>query len=361
MITKNNLKEHLEKLLQDVTPGDMQTITNRIGEHITYSLQHYDELDEDAKRSTDNCVDAIKKHSAHLLQQLPDTKTKRRLARLHASSIGKHFNIGDHINELETPVKNMDVGLREYVRISSEGLKYISDFIFDITQKHIQGSSTFAQLSLLMLCVNELLVTLHLLKHKYVNQAYSHIRTVFEHLDKIELFRVQPKWADAWVGDDEKLKWKELRPAEVRKKLGKKKYDPIYSLFSSLGVHGSFNAVKIQSSRKAKKEGDSRPCLSFWVGGTPFEHNTVWANGFAVYALYSVLLQLMRSFEPRLDTEEGMEILEKIFTELKAYVLNHFLSWAKKVKLETNDFEEFLQKKSWSSIKNQSAIVKDSR
>jgi len=350
MITKKDLTEHLKKLLYNVTPGDMQAITQKIGEHLIYSAQHYDELDEEARKSTDEAMEVIKQYNAQLLTQIPDSKIRRQLARLHASSTGKHFDIEAHIKELESSSEKIDADLRECVRIFTDGLKRINGFMFDITQDSLQGSANFAQISLLMLCVNELLVTLHLLKHRYVNQAYSHIRTTFEHLDKIELFRVVPKWADVWMGDDEKQKWNELRPAEVRKKLGKDKHDPIYSLFSSLGVHGSFRAVQLQSERKIKSQEKEKLSITFWVGGTPFEHNTVWANAFAIYALYSVLLQMMRSFEGRLNAEEGIEVLKTIFEELKSYILNYFLVWAKKVKLSTGDFEYFLNNKSWGSI-----------
>lgn len=358
MITKDDLRKHLEKLLLNVTPGDMQTITQKMGEHLAYSIQNYDELDEEAKKITDNSIDAIKKYNVQLLTQLPDSKLRRQLARLHASSNEKFFDIEAHIKELESPPGRIDHDLSDCIKIFTEGLKHISGFIFDITQDTLKGSANFAQISLLMLCVNELLVTLHLFKHRYVNQAYSHIRTVFEHLDKVELFRTKPEWADVWAGNDEKLKWNELRPAEVRKKLGKDKHDPIYGLFSSLGVHGSFQAVQIQAARKYREK-EERPAFTFWVGGTPFEHNTVWVNAFAIYALYSVLLQTMRSFEQRLNAEEGVEILKNIFSKLKSYLLGNFLVWAKKVKLSTGDFEEFISKKTWDSIINEPTNLKD--
>lgn len=349
MITKDDLKTNLERLLHNVTPGDMQTITQKMGEHLAYSLQHYDELDEETKKITDDSIESIKNYSAQLLTQLPDSKIKRQLDRLHASSMGKHFDIEAHIKALEAPLENIDDNLRECIRIFTSGLKYISDLIYDITQNTLQGPANFAQLSLLMICVNELLVTLHLLKHRYVNQAYSHIRTIFENLEKVELFRVKPQWADVWAGNDEKKKWDELRPAKVREKLGKEKHDPIYGLFSSLGIHGTFQAVQVQTARKVKEKED-RPSFTVFVGGTPFEHNTVWVNGFGIYALYSVLLQLMRSFERYLNVEEGEEILKKIFDELKNYIGTHFLGWAKKQNLKTEDLELFLQKKTWDSL-----------
>lgn len=325
MITKEGLRKHLEGLLTSVTRGDLQAISQKMSEHLTYSIKHYDDLDQEAKKITDDFIEEIKKYNAQIIGQLPDGKMKRQMSRLHASSAGKYFDIETHINALESPPEKINDNLNECVRIFKEGLKYISDFIFDVTQNTLSGSATFGQLSLIMICVNELIVTLHLLKHRYVNQAYSHIRTIFENLDKVELFRRKPEWAEVWAGKDEKKKWNELRPAEVRKKLGKNKYDPIYVLFSSLGPHGTFQAVQVQAARKVRVS-EKRPSFTFWIGGTPFEHNTVWVNAFGIYALYSVLLQLMRSFQKYLNAEEGEEILKRIFDELKHYITTHFLA-----------------------------------
>jgi len=349
MITKDDLRAHFEKLLHNIIPGDLQAINQKMVEYLTYSIQHYDKLDEEAKKFTDASIEAVEKYNAQLLSQLPDGKIKRQLSRLHASSMGKHFDIEAHVNELESSPKKIDDNLKECVKIFTEGLKHISDLIFDVTQNIIQDSANFAQLSLLIICVNELLVTLHLLKHRYVNQAYSHIRTIFENLEKVELFRIKPQWADVWAGNDEKKKRDELRPVKVREKLGKEKHDPIYSLFSSLGVHGTFQAVQVQVVRKVKKK-EERPSFTAFVGGTPFEHNIVGANGFGIYALYSVLLQLMRSFKQYLNVEEGEEILLKIFNEFKSYTNTHFLSWAKKANLKTGDLELFLENATRDSL-----------
>lgn len=349
MITKDDLRAHLEKLLHSVIPSDMQTITQKMLDHILYSIQHYDELDEEAKKITDDSIERLKNYNAQLLTQLPESKIKRHMARLHASSMGKHFDIEVHIKALEAPPENIDDNLRECIKIFTGGLKNISNLIFDVTQNSLKGHANFAQLSLLMICVNELLVTLHLLKHRYVNQAYSHIRTIFENLEKVELFRIKPEWAAVWAGNDEKKKRNELRPAKVREKLGKAEYDPIYGLFSSLGVHGTVQAVQVQAVRKVKEK-ENQLSFTFFTGGTPLEHNTVWVNGFGIYALYSVLLQLMRSFEQYLNVEEGEEILKKILNELKHYISIYFLGWAKKEKLDIGDFESFLEKTTWDSI-----------
>lgn len=287
MIEKEDLKKHLSGLLKEVAPGDMQAI-------------------------------------------LAD---------------GQHVDIKKHIESLEKQPSYSNENIRACEEIFQKRLQNIADLVFDVTQNPLSGPANFGQLSLLNMCVNELLVTLHLLKHRYANQAYSHIRTVFEHLDRVELFRVKPEWADVWAGDDQKKILKELSPSAVRKKLGEERYDPIYGFFSSLGPHGTFQAVQVSAAREVKESNPKDISIRFCIGGTQFEHNIVWLNSFALYALYGVLLQLMRSFEKRLNEEECKEMLNEAFEEFILYMKEHLISWAQKRNLNTKALEEFLDGK----------------
>lgn len=350
MFSKEDLHQHLKDLLKDVAPGDMAAITHKIGVHFQFAIDRYDDLSPEAKKLADDMGEKIKELNGQWINQLPDGKEKRKARRLHAATLGKFYDVEQLIKALETPPEQIDENLRECIRIFSDGLQDLTGFMFDITQHTGKGSAHFAQMGLLSMCVDELLVTQHLLKHRYVNQAYSHIRNIFEYLDKIELFRKQPQWADLWASGDENKIWNELRPAAVRIKLGKSKHDPIYGMFSSLGVHGTFRAVQVKTIRKKEDSVPGRPAFLFQIGGNRSEHNTVWVNAFSIYALYSVIFQLMRSFESSLNQEEGEEVLKRIFTELKEYSLKHFVVWAKKAGLNVGDFEEFLGEKTWDGM-----------
>lgn len=123
-------------------------------------------------------------------------------------------------------------------------LQHLLDVLFDVTRHSYEGVANFGKIGLFYWTVDELLAAFHLAQRGLTSQSYAHVRTVFEIRDKIELFEQQPKWAELWVKGTEQEVWKELRPAEVRKKLGEPKYDPIYSFFSELGVHGSFRGLQ---------------------------------------------------------------------------------------------------------------------
>lgn len=350
MITKEDLKKHLEDLLKSVKPGDLQAINQKMSEHLKYSVENYDNLTDEAKKITDDMLDAIQKHVGQIVDTLPDSKEKRKLKRLYVGSLGKHHHVMQYIKILESTPDLKDEGSKEFRKLFPEKLQNIVDFIFDIYQNTLKGSASFAQLSLLGMCVDEFLVTFHLVQHYYINQAYSHIRTIFEHLDKVELFRTKPQWADIWCGNDNKKIRNEFSPSEVRKKLGKPKYDPIYAFFSTMGPHGTFKAVQSKSAISSKPSSKGNVEITMWFGGCPFEHNIVWLNVFTLYALFRVMLQIMRSFEGLLNKSECEEILKKSFEELAEYLRSFFLTWAKKNNLDTKEVEELLDKKAFDSL-----------
>src|SRR5208282_5002630 len=109
---------------------------------------------------------------------------------------------------------------------------------------------------------------------------YGHLRTVYDLLEKVELFLKQPRWADVWAGGDKKKILKELSPGEVRAKLGKPKFDLAYSMLSELGSHGTFEGVRRRVVKKPTQ--NNRPQVGIWVGGVPWDSEVVVSISFCV-------------------------------------------------------------------------------
>ena len=171
----------------------------------------------------------------------------------------------------------------------------------------------FAKISLFYLCIDELLTAFHLTQHAFVNQAYSHIRSIFENLDKIDLFHQQPEWAEIWASDnpeDRKKVRTELNPSKVRKKLGRDTFDPIYGMFSELGPHGTFRGIKSRSARKVR-ENEKNPEIHLWIAGCPFEHNYIWLCSFLLYTIIKMLLKITDVYAEYLNEEEIAKILDE--------------------------------------------------
>ncbi len=243
----------MQESLKRVTPGDMQTLNQVLFQHLKFYADNYDALDSEAKRRLDDAMRGIQTDLPQVLEKVPDSKDKRVLKRLHRGMLGQRVMVDLLLEELGTASTLEDDNSAESQRLLIEELQKVTDFFCDICDNTLRGPATFGQISLLGLCVTELMVGLHLARHYYTNQAYSHIRTVIEHVDKIELFRREPKWADLWCSGDDVAISKELSPMKVRMKLGRHKYDAVYGFFSGLGPHGSFQAAQARTYRSLEQ------------------------------------------------------------------------------------------------------------
>lgn len=347
MITQEQVKQKLNDLLKGVTPGDLPMIQQKMSEHLRFCVDNYDQLEPEAQKMTDNALKGISDYIGEVIKNCPESKEKRQLRRIHAIGTGKHHKITSIIANLESTPEHKDENSKDFREKFITGLQLILDLVFDIQKNTIKGPASFGQLSLLCMNIDELLAAFHLAQHHYINQAFAHARTVFEHLDKIELFRIMPECADIWCSNDEKEIRKKLSPAEVRKKLGKNKFDPLYDTFSKLGPHGTFKAVQTRTATKAELSEKGNPEIIMWYGGCPLEYNLVWINAFLLYALFLVVLQIMKSFGSLLNQDECRDIVQKIFNELRDYTENHFLQWAKKNGYSVTEFEEYLKSRKW--------------
>ncbi len=351
MITKEELQKRLRESLLSIEQGDLQLVNKKIMDVLKFAVENYDNLASDAKKLTDRLTETCQDFAAEVLEKLPEGKEKRMLKRLHAGSLGERFLVEAAIKTLEGRPELKKDSSKEFRRIFIARLQNLTDFMYDVHQNTVSGAIAFGQISLFGMCIDELLVTLHLTQHSYINQAYSHIRTALEHLDKIELFRIKPKWVELWCSNDRKRMREELSPAKVRKKLGKPKYDPLYSFFSELGPHGTFKAVQTKTFRKAKLSLKGNPQILQWLGGCPVEHHVLFLEGYALYTIHLLLIQLVKCFEQFLNQEEIDEVLTESRNDTLEYFKRYVLPWAKRSNLNVTDLENLL--KSWSGVKTE--------
>jgi hypothetical protein len=350
MITKEELNKKLEESLKGLNPEDLKAIERKNIDFLEFALKNYDELTQDAQQMIDKAAQIFRNHIVEVLKELPDNKRKRMLKRLLAGSLGKRLIVEQEVTTLESSPKLREEYSKQFRTIFIPRLQNITDFLFDICENTVSGPANFAQISLLCMCVDELLVTFHLAQHYYMNQAYSHIRTLMEHTDKIELFRVKPEWAKVWCSGDEKKIRKELSPSGVREKLGNSRYDSAYSFLSKLGPHSTFQAVQTKAFRKAKTTPKEKPQIHLRIGGCPTEFHIIFVNGGALFALHLVLLRLLQSFGHFINEEEGKEVFEKNTLETANYLKHYFLPWAKESNLPVKEIEDFLNSDSWGKL-----------
>jgi hypothetical protein len=347
MITKEQLQKRLEASLRSAKPANFQVMFQKMIEHLRFMNENYDDLAPDAKELLDKGLEVFQRQAGQAIEELPDSKEKRMLKRLHAGSLGERWLVDEMMKALEAPPEFKEEDSRGFRSIFTARLQNVTDFLLDVYENTFRGPAAFAQITLLGMCVDELLATLHLTQHYYVNQAYSHIRTVVEHIDKVELFRTRPKWAEVWCSEDGQKVRKELSPAQVRKKLGRPKYDPIYGFFSTLGPHGTFQAVQTKTFRRVEPSAKGNPLFQQWLGGCPAKDNLAFLNGYALYAVHHLLLQLVASFGKYLNEDEVEEVVKQSRDDTKRYFDRSFLPWAKKRGLNVAHLGDFLKSGPW--------------
>ncbi len=342
MITKEDLDRHLRELARTISPQDEKGMNRIVLEHLRFASENSDNLAPDAQETVDLMFSRLQQRAAEIIKGLPDSQRTRELKRLYARSVDEHQRASDLIDmPAGQPLKRQE-DTSNFSDLFVTALQRIMDLMYDIRQNTLKGYASYGQLTLLCMCVNELAVTFHLAQHRYVNQAYTHIRTVFEHLDKVELFRVKSEWAEFWCTKDSRAVWKELKPANIRKKLGKPTHSPLYSFFSSLGPHGTYEAIQATSAQCVKPSEKGNPQLVFWFGGTPIEHQNVWLRPYAVFAVHAVLAQTMKSFQQFLDKGECREMLRNSADGVRGYMASTFLPWAKDNGMDTGELEATL-------------------
>lgn len=343
MISKEDALDKLNKLFSAISPSGQQKTGDAIQDFLKYLIKNYEKLDIKAKDFFDKVAEDIVAKGNEQISKMHDSKEKRYLIRELSKVKGEHFNSDFLIKLLEKKTHSNLSIIKDTRKIFTIRLQNILDFLFDESKKSHKGLATFAKIGLFYLCVDELLSAFHLAQHSFINQTYTHIRSIWENIDKVELFNKQPEYAELWFSEDPKDKKKirdELSPASVREKLGKDRYDPIYGMFSELGPHGSLRNIQSRSAMKVKNHIEDKTELKFWFAGCPFEHQIIWVNSFLIITLGRVLLKTLEIYTDNINMGEAKSIILEFTSDIKIFLSKHFLTWASKNDLDIESFNK---------------------
>jgi hypothetical protein len=348
-ITPQDLQARLSDLIMKTDRNDTAARGQTLQAFLQWCAEHYDELDEEAKTKTDNVFKMLQEELATAVNALPDGPQKRTIIRELGIIKGEHYSAARLLEGLRLPSQISDLlVVAEGSAIVVEIIQQILDMLFDMTRHTHRGIAMFANIGLCYWAVDELLVALHLSQRAYTNQAYTHLRTVWEVLDKIELFLEQPEWADLWAKGSDKDVWNELKPSEVRKKLKHAKYDPLYSFFSELGPHSTFKGLQARTGKKIEQPDPHRIQAVIWVGGCPQEHHVIWTMTSCAYAAMMALLKCTSVCSAFLNDEEFASKLDVGADRVAGFIRQHYAEWAKHSNMENVDeLINLLDRKPW--------------
>lgn len=319
--------------------ADTTSLQSKMSEVQSFVNQHYGTMTPEAAAYVDKLTDGLLKMFESGVEKVPDSAYRRELVRQIGFANRKHFKAEGFLAALSAAPANKFAIVEAAPPVFCKVLQHVLDILFDATREPHHGVARFAIISLHYWCVDELLTAFHLSTRQYATQAYAHIRTVYELLDKIRLFREQPQWADVWAGEDSKKIWNELRPAKVRRRLGKGKEDPLNSFFSELGTHGTFSGVQARTERRFSADVKSHVGVTMWVGGVPLEEHIAFSVSYSIMATVSVMLSAVASFSQRLNEEDALLSLDSAIEVAVEFERKYFAGWASKAGV---DMEAFL-------------------
>jgi hypothetical protein len=289
-ITKEDCQKYLKFLIEEARPKGMEGYSFATIQYMQFLLKNYNKLDQEMQTITDKLMDESLEVYDAALKGAPDTAETRQVKRLLRNIKDKRPTAQGLILGLERTLEEKEPIIEATKQIFEKQLQHLIDILFDVIEGGLHGIPTFVKVSLFFTSINELLCAFHLAQRNYASQAYTHIRSVIESINLIELISREDKYAALWISNDEKKKWKELSPAAVRKKLGQDK--SVYSFLSEMGAHPTMGYVQTQSAQKRKVVPDEKPQITFWMGGTKWEPHIIWANSACIFVLNIAIVHL---------------------------------------------------------------------
>lgn len=340
-VTKDVFKEYFRSLIEKTASGEIKD-TDIIVEISSFLKKNYGNMTPDMKALTDKIIDTSVEIFDQAIKTSPDTKETRAIKKLLRTMKRSLPSAQSLIMDMEGKSEIADPVIKETRVFFEKYFQVFLDALYDISIEQTQsGTTSYAILSILFSFVDELIAGFHMAQHAYINQAYTHIRSVLEGLNMIQLFLKDSSFADLWVSNEEKRKRNELSPWAVRKKLGIKE-DPIYRFLSTYGPHPTFDYVKSKSARKASLSSNGNSEIHFFLGGTRLIRHIREANFNCILALQLALSIVGKAFPDRLHLEDYTETLKNAASDWKNYLLQH-IQFYKDTELDVNDFELLLQ------------------
>jgi len=315
---------------------------DKVKEVLDFAVANESSMDAEANAYFNNFMDTIASLFERGMGNLADSPDKRKVLRLIAGVRRKHHKAETFLKRLGMPYP-VPTPIVEAARpIFLDAQQSVLDLLWDATQQSQHGVAQFATLGLLYWTVDELTAAFYLAERRYTTQAYGHLRTVHDLLEKAELFFHQPAWADVWASGDKKKILEELSPRAIRRKLGRPKFDPVYGFFTELGTHGTWEALRKRVTQTGKKE--DRAQVAMRIGGTPWDSEVEMAVVGCIFTVFSTLLSIAKVYDARLHRREAAAILRARFEQAREFLHEHFLESRKREGIDTSALTETLRK-----------------
>jgi hypothetical protein len=275
------------------------------GEFIQGAYAHYESMTPEAIAFLEGRQEAMVGLLNHVNSQLPDGIEKRKMKRMLTSVSSNHLQAAKLVTNFPI-LRDAEPLIENGHGVFVKALQRLLDFMHDISLKSHNGPASFAKINLLYWAVDELTAANFLARRGYTTLTYTHLRSVIEIADKIELFDSKPEMADVWAsGGPEHEIWRKLSPLKVRQMLGKDNKDPIYAHFSHQGAHPTYTAAQMRMTRK-DQAGETLK-VGIGVGGKRNPAEQAALMGYCVMLTNLCTMRASLSFPEDLNTEESTQ------------------------------------------------------
>jgi hypothetical protein len=288
----------------------------------TEAFAHYENATVEGKAYLDEWLAKFYEFLSTKLRQAPDVVDARKIKRLVALGRKKHFEARKFIDHFPTILEKEDPLVDEAVLVLGKTLQCLLDILHDATQDSLEGPAKIAILGFSYSLFDELTVAQYLSRRNYSTLAYTHLRSVMEILDKIELFTKKPETAELWASGDERKIWKKLSPPRVRELLGRDSLDPAYKYFSEEGSHATFTAMRSQ----LRKQSDVKetPEIAIMIGGMKDSARQMSILIYCIELGRQAIVMAERAFAERLHDLDIANMVTQLTADTNTFY-GHFL------------------------------------
>jgi len=319
--------------------SDNKSITRKLLELLNevVRVRRDSELTPEARQYADLVRQEIFDFLNRVIAELPESAEKRKAKRMVARVERRLPNARVYLENLTLQNAVQAERTEGAAQIFVPLVQSTLDMLHDSTQSVLHGVESNANAILLYWAVDELLAGFHLARCAFCTQANAHTRTVIEILDKVELFHQQPKWAEVWASGNESKAWNELRPASVRKKLGRVRPDSLFSHLSNHGSHATFAGAQRRTRVEKDDAGTRRRLIA--IGGMRSDEERLFSSMGCIVAAGYTVLKAAAVLCDSLDVEETTQVTNEARSNV-----NKFLKDATSVTLNpgANQIEELI-------------------
>jgi len=337
----SQIRALLAEALTSIEHADAASVGAKMAKALEPFVKNFDDLDNDAQQFVDGLLNFMNDHARKTFADLPDSPDKRRLFRKYSLLEGEVISARASLDKLAESRSIQGDALLAAESFVVEAIQQAIFIIHEVSKTTRSGYQDAALMATFTSVIDDLLAATHLFGHGYCNQAANILRTAHESLEKAELFTIDSDAAELWATGSSQECWNKMRPALVRKRLGREKHDPFYSILSEVGTHTSFRGFQNRAGQDID-DSSTIPKLRIWVGGTKIIIVIHMTALWTMYEAMSLILGMTKAYARDLNYEDASVAIDELLAKFHVALSTHLIKEIEGLGYDVTAMEEFL-------------------